>query len=358
MLDAVDRNPPTSYSNLVIMTSWSHDLGNKTSVAPRLFSITELYPSQHYVRFHMGKRVPSLQVESLRSHSSKFLDSMSYLQAEVIEMLSDYTTQSKKNSKHLFGESPNRSLENSEDRNSEEAESLSKRRDPEEVPVSIFRPSNNPAFGAIRAMEVDTLGSLRYRIVYLKGRKELSPWHGVPLYHKDKVVTCICTTTRGSWLHLEISELEPLNPLRPVRISGKPATFAYNCPTTLGVLPQTRIYPEIEKGTDIISSLKFHSQASLSSIDGPMYVLDVSASTRNPGEIYTVKPVGAFHLLEGSTSTWVILGVDTSDPSAEDVDDIEDIERVWPKRLGRLQKWLSTCLNVDDFGKNKFCLQS
>eukprot|EP00271_Cylindrocystis_brebissonii_P013246 TRINITY_DN32944_c0_g1_i1.p1 TRINITY_DN32944_c0_g1~~TRINITY_DN32944_c0_g1_i1.p1 ORF type:complete len:805 (-),score=120.82 TRINITY_DN32944_c0_g1_i1:600-3014(-) len=196
-----------------------------------------------------------------------------------------------------------------------------------------------------------TSGSLHYRIVYhhADDKTLLSPWHDLVLYGPHGHLACICKTPSGSWLNAEVASDEPYHPLRFQRVtpakstnnvsrSGKsnpandysrrsqPAQYADNAPWNIGFLPQT--WAANQKGA------------------APLEVIEIGAeSIRSTGEVYYVKPLGAFCVEEErGVLSWKILAIAEDDPMAGVLWDCADMDAELKGILDLIREWLRTCL--------------
>eukprot|EP00271_Cylindrocystis_brebissonii_P011767 TRINITY_DN29707_c0_g1_i1.p1 TRINITY_DN29707_c0_g1~~TRINITY_DN29707_c0_g1_i1.p1 ORF type:complete len:874 (+),score=121.71 TRINITY_DN29707_c0_g1_i1:71-2692(+) len=199
--------------------------------------------------------------------------------------------------------------------------------------------------------EVDSVdfgpkGSLHYRVLFRDsiGRRLISPWHDLNLHGLQGNLACICKTPAGSWIRYEFSSNEPWNPLRISKSSvranrglpgghgkaerSQPAHYSDNVPWNCGVFPQTWA-------------------ASLGGT-APLEVVEIGAErVRRTGEVYYVKPLGAFSVEEGrGTLAWKIVAIAADDPMASLLWDCADLHAQLPGILDLIKEWLRMCLCV------------
>lgn len=195
-----------------------------------------------------------------------------------------------------------------------------------------------------RSVAFGIAGTASYRLVFLNSHKSshfnfVSPWHDIPLHGNDGLLNCICKTPAGTWLRFEPARDEDLNPFCISKLKNgvrNSPNFSENCPWNLGMFPQTWADPEqLEEEFDGISY-----------DDSPLEVIDIGGFTpRITGEVYPVKPLGAFALIDGSTRkmAWKIVAIANDDPMAEMLSGVKDMEQRLPGCLELVREWLRGC---------------
>eukprot|EP00271_Cylindrocystis_brebissonii_P013562 TRINITY_DN334_c0_g1_i1.p1 TRINITY_DN334_c0_g1~~TRINITY_DN334_c0_g1_i1.p1 ORF type:complete len:767 (-),score=104.33 TRINITY_DN334_c0_g1_i1:1723-4023(-) len=203
----------------------------------------------------------------------------------------------------------------------------------------------------VESIEFGVTGSANYRALFVDVNKKslISPWHDIELYGSGGHLACVCSTPAGEWVRYEPANNEPFNPLvvkkataggrsgKAVVAGGKAggksgkkrvqlARFADNAPWNHGFLSQT--------------------WAAANDGAGPLQVVEIGAERmRQTGEVYYVKPLGAFPVDEGEASlTWKILAIAADDPMAPLLWDWSDLNKQLPGILGLIRDWLRTCL--------------
>eukprot|EP00271_Cylindrocystis_brebissonii_P023700 TRINITY_DN997_c0_g1_i2.p1 TRINITY_DN997_c0_g1~~TRINITY_DN997_c0_g1_i2.p1 ORF type:complete len:826 (-),score=95.77 TRINITY_DN997_c0_g1_i2:707-3184(-) len=240
---------------------------------------------------------------------------------------------------------------------------------PELAPVSTVGTSNDRhsstkqgplSLDAIHCIGFGISGSLQYRglLIDVNEKRPVSPWNDIELYGPQGHLACVCKTPAGSWVRYEVTSNEPWNPIRIMRDSsgrrgvkangigagmgsGKQAGgkriqlahYADNAPWNTGVLTQT--WGATHDGT------------------APLEVVEIGAEKiRRTGEVYYVKPLGAFSVEEGRGAlTWKILAIACDDPMAPILWDWTDLETQLPGLLELIRDWLKTCLCVQSGDK-------
>lgn len=240
-------------------------------------------------------------------------------------------------------------------------------------------PSANPGAG-LSVLESSQPTSLDYSVVFYdsKGRT-VSPLHHVNIHAGKDVWTMVCKTPKGSQVELECSEnretegvrgSENLNrgekdkkvcrgcgsgPFRPRIEKGKAVIYSENTLWNIGMLPQTSANPDlpnIEYG-----GLRYDGR--------PIELIDIGAKTGRVGEVYAVKVLAAFAVIDWNIETmeqqlsWKVVCVRADDLSSVALDDVGDVNRRMPGVLEEVREWLRICHNkiVEDrppvFGLNE-----
>lgn len=151
---------------------------------------------------------------------------------------------------------------------------------------------------------------------------EASADDGTTADKSSRLLHCIYTTPVGTWMRRHVADAEPCHPLR-IPLQGN-SHYSENAGWNLGMLPQT------------------------SELDGnfmacPIDVIDISAcQIRAIGDVYPVKPLGAFITREGPERRirWKIIAISADDSMAYRIDDVADIEKELPRNLELIRDWL------------------
>ena len=204
-----------------------------------------------------------------------------------------------------------------------------------------FRPEN------VKTIQFNHEGGLQSRHVFYHSetRHVISPWNDIPLYSdirpdstsarmevsdyngtsadkSSRLLHFICTTPVGTWMRRHVADAEPCHPLR-VPLQGN-SHYNENAGWNLGILPQTS-----ELGGNFMAC--------------PIDVIDISACRiRAIGDVYPVKPLGAFITREGPERRirWKIIAISAEDSMAYRIDDVADIEKELPRNLELIRNWL------------------
>lgn len=242
---------------------------------------------------------------------------------------------------------------------------------------------------SVQSVEIGNQGSLDYRVLFLddKWQRQMSPWHDVPLQAQGGLLSFVCKTPAGSWVRLESSPDEPFNPLRVTKTAchlselggeelfnrrrsqdysiegrknsksgrllpsgspdfterekgrgglkecsdkcwcARPSHYPDNAPWNMGCLPQTWTRCGFEG--DGASMLE---------------VIDIGlCKLRHVGEVYLVKPLGAFRVEDrGEVASWKVIVIAADDPMAELFHDSKDVHLHLPGIWDQLRDWVKT----------------
>lgn len=185
-----------------------------------------------------------------------------------------------------------------------------------------------------RCVQFGAVGTLQYRAVFQNQEGvEVSSLHDFP--HLDAVSGqhhFVCSTPKGSWLDMEVSENEPFTPLCLRQGLGRPRHFSDNCPVNFGFLAQTLCSPEEEVSE--FPSFKY--------VRGPLMVAEVGAQKRLTGEVYSVKPLSSFFLVDAQARLLpVLVAVACSDSEADLLEEILRYHRYSAGGTGRTQRMVA-----------------
>eukprot|EP00271_Cylindrocystis_brebissonii_P002489 TRINITY_DN1313_c0_g1_i1.p1 TRINITY_DN1313_c0_g1~~TRINITY_DN1313_c0_g1_i1.p1 ORF type:complete len:1249 (+),score=189.12 TRINITY_DN1313_c0_g1_i1:963-4709(+) len=196
---------------------------------------------------------------------------------------------------------------------------------------------------AYSAIVVGTPGASNFQIHLLNSAGcHVSPWHEVPLYCSSHQLSIVVTTPRGSLTFYNVSREDNLNCIRPQHMSAESPRGALSADPlrwTVGLLPQT--YGDPEKSYD--------DNCGQGPVGGFPYdgwhleVLDIGRGrAAQPGDVYAVKPLGAFTLVNVGTGhlCWKVVAVDARDPLAKQLNSVDDLMKLLPGLVDAIKKWL------------------
>eukprot|EP00897_Mesotaenium_endlicherianum_P001270 jgi/Mesen1/1170/ME000124S00201 len=182
-------------------------------------------------------------------------------------------------------------------------------------------------------------GTLQYRLILLdRKEREVSPWHDVPLYTTGGQFNVVCKTPRGSWVKYEVAASEDFCPIKVCRSrKGRPAHFSRNATWNYCMFPQT--WASAEQPNEDFGGLLYDNK--------PVDVLEIGTHRPQAGEVYAVKVLGAFAVVEGMKLSWKFVAIAASDPLAGALHDADDVVRRMAGLVDELKDWLRTCDFVD-----------
>ena len=189
-------------------------------------------------------------------------------------------------------------------------------------------------------------GTAGYRLLVqdsTQNGRPVSPWNNVPLYASNSHLQVVCKSPRGTWVELEVAKEESNCPLR-VRLSdGQLTHFAQNTAWNICMLPQTYGDPDLQN----------QDYGGLPYDKGEVEVVELGTDIRRPGDVYAVKALGGFIMinLETGCLSWKILAIALSDLMVGMLHDTSDIHWKLPGELQQIREWLRTCHHSD--GENR-----
>jgi inorganic pyrophosphatase len=150
----------------------------------------------------------------------------------------------------------------------------------------------------------------------------ISPFHDIPLYADKKVCRIILEIPKHTTKKIEINKNEPMNPLTYNLINGNIRTVEYKAigcvkkgyPYNYGALPQTW-----EDSTMLDYHIGKYGD------NDPIDVFDISDISQHTGNIYNVKILGAYSLIDSNQTDWKIIAINILDPLANMYNDILDV---------------------------------
>ena len=186
-----------------------------------------------------------------------------------------------------------------------------------------------------RTIENGTNGTAVYRLLVQDSShngRPVSPWNNVPLFASNSNLQVVCKSPRGTWVELELAQEESNCPLR-VRLSDdRLIHFSHNSAWNICMLPQTYGDPDLPNMN--YGGLPYNG--------AEVEVVDLGTDTRRPGEVYTVKALGGFVVidLETGSISWKILAIALDDSMAGMLHDASDIHWKLPGELEQVREWL------------------
>ncbi|KAJ9245752.1 hypothetical protein DTO271D3_8678 [Paecilomyces variotii] len=173
------------------------------------------------------------------------------------------------------------------------------------------------------------------RIFFEEKGRRISPWHDIPLYANEAngLLNMVVEIPKGTNAKLEISKEEDYNPIKQDTNHGGlryladiPPFKGYPC--NYGAFPQTYESPDIIDG-----------KTGVQGDDDPLDVCEIGNEPAYPGEVKTVKVLGAIAILDQGQTDWKIIAVDVNDSLSSKLTDISDVEVHLPEFLGKLKDW-------------------
>ncbi|CAI7886168.1 unnamed protein product [Closterium sp. NIES-53] len=161
---------------------------------------------------------------------------------------------------------------------------------------------------------------------------EVSPLHDVPLFSSSASFHFVCLCPRGSTYDMAISLTERLSPLKSRLVNRNLSRLSEPSPWHFGLLPQT------------LANEEFPSEvAGLSNDNQPLDAIELGFGVRQVGDVYEVRPIGAFGLVDPLTRalSWKVLVVAWDDPLFGRATGLDDVESLFPGVTDRLRTWLA-----------------
>jgi len=135
-------------------------------------------------------------------------------------------------------------------------------------------------------------GTLGYRVFTQADGQAVSAWHDVPLYTADGYLNFMCEIPANTTAKFELQTEESGNPIAQDVKNGLPRNYAVPIMWNYGMLPRTWEDPDYQ-----IAAL-----GGAGGDNDPTDVVEIGAPACTSGQVYEVKPICAFAMLDDGTS--------------------------------------------------------
>ena len=141
-------------------------------------------------------------------------------------------------------------------------------------------------------------GTLEYRISTLNSSGDpISAWHDIPLYADDGNLNFVCEIPANTTAKFELQTEEPGNPIAQDEKDGLPRNYAMAILWNYGLLPQTWEDPDE----------KIEAVGGAGGDNDPTDVVEIAAPPCTTGQVYEVKPICAFAMLDDGEVDWKVV---------------------------------------------------
>jgi len=196
---------------------------------------------------------------------------------------------------------------------------------------------------SVEGVETSSSGEgLDFKMSFTKDGKAISPWHDIPAMAGDNV-NFICEIPKYGLAKMECSTKGENNPIVQDEKKGKARFYHGKIFWNYGFVPQTWENPgEKDAATGCFG-------------DGdPLDVVEIGSSQLEMGSITAVKPLGALAMIDDGELDWKLIGINTADPLAKDLNDIADVEKKCPGVVSGIREWFRWYKTPDDKPLNAF----
>lgn len=185
-------------------------------------------------------------------------------------------------------------------------------------------------------------------------RRQVSPWHDVPLYVRDPVRTkpehiranrynFICEIPKWTRAKFEIATGEPFNPIKQDIKNGLPRFYKHgDMMWNYGAFPQTW------ESTEVIF------EDGVSGDNDPIDGVEIGMRQLRVGEIHPVKVLGVLGMIDDGQMDWKVICMSVNDPVARFMKDIDDVPKFLPGCLDALREWFRVYKICQGGVENKF----
>ena len=187
----------------------------------------------------------------------------------------------------------------------------------------------------------------------MKDGKVVSAWHDVPLSQGvspqgDRLINMVMEIPKGSRAKLEMVPTEANNPIAHDKTKAGEIRYMGYAPVlyNYGFIPQTWEDPS-----------HVHPDTGLGGDNDPLDIIDIGYRRREVGEVYRVKIVGSFALIDEGETDWKILGISLDDPACKLINSVEDIEKHKPGIAFTLRDWYKKYKTADGKPENTFAFK-
>jgi inorganic pyrophosphatase len=183
--------------------------------------------------------------------------------------------------------------------------------------------------------------------------KQISPWHNIPLYVKDYILTVekeernkynfICEIPKWTRAKFEIATKEKFNPIKQDIKNEIPRFYKHgDMMWNYGAFPQTW------EGNDYFFLEEYKGDSD------PVDVIEIGMKQLKSGEICQVKVLGVLGMIDEGEMDWKVICISCSDPISTFLNDINDVPKYLPGCLEAIREWLRTYKICQGCRENKF----
>jgi inorganic pyrophosphatase len=185
-------------------------------------------------------------------------------------------------------------------------------------------------------------------------KKQISPWHDIPLYIRDIVRTIpesipankynfICEIPKWTRAKFEIATSEIYNPIKQDIKNGVPRFYKHG-----DMMWNYRAFPQTWESTEhsFIDNIKGDND--------PLDAIEIGMTQFKTGSVISVKILGVLGMIDYGQMDWKVICISHSDPIAKFLDEIEDIPKFLPGCLEAIREWLRVYKICQGGVENKF----
>ncbi|CAM9732895.1 unnamed protein product [Scytosiphon promiscuus] len=185
--------------------------------------------------------------------------------------------------------------------------------------------------------------TMDYRAFFNQARKEISPWHDIPLKAGADTFNYVCEIPKYSLAKMEIATKEPNNPIAQDTKKGKLRFYHGPIFWNYGYIPQTWEDPTVK-----------HPELGVLGDGDPVDVVEIGSAKLASGDVKAIKPLGCLAMIDDGELDWKVIGIDVDDPLAKDLHDITDVEELLPGYVSGIREWFRWYKTPDDKPLNAF----
>ena len=200
------------------------------------------------------------------------------------------------------------------------------------LPLSLslsLTPCSRPQ-GPYNLSSSGELGTLEYRLYTVQYGQPLSAWHDVPLYGQvDGTLNFVCEIPANTTAKFEVQTKEPGTPIAQDSKNGLPRDYAIPILWNYGMLPQTWEDPDV--AIEILGGAGGDND--------PTDVVELGAIPCSSGQVYSVKPICAFAMIDDGEVDWKVVAISPNNPKADAINGAADAEEAYPGELEAIREW-------------------
>lgn len=170
-------------------------------------------------------------------------------------------------------------------------------------------------------------------------RRQVSPWHDMPLFVRDPVRTkpehmqanrwnFICEIPKWTRAKFEIATGEAYNPIRQDIKDGVPRFYKHgDMMWNYGAMPQTW------ESTEVVF------EEGVKGDNDPLDAVEIGMCQMRVGEVHPVRVLGVLGMIDEGQMDWKVIVISVNDPIARFLKDISDVPKHLPGCLDALREW-------------------
>jgi inorganic pyrophosphatase len=193
---------------------------------------------------------------------------------------------------------------------------------------------------SIKTQHIGSPPSFEYRLAFVHGGRQLSPWHDIPFQDHDGHYIMVCEIPKYTVAKYEIATRELHNPIKQDVKNSILRSYPYVTLFNYGAIPRT-----YEDPNEFFNPT--HEGDGFPGDNDPLDCLEIGLKKRQVGDVIRVKVLGVIPMVDEGEMDWKVLSIAIDDPLASLMHSLEDIHHVMPGYLDALLSWFQKYKTVE-----------